>query len=164
MFIPHQTLGEITSQIKKEMQFTVRKYQRWKVSSYITRFITVFVKTNLFSSELFKVTQARIWTFRRCFIKSFGKATRHFCTMLDSREMKVLSHQDELCEEGLEPAKAGKQCTSHSCRHCKQNTVHNGTFPAGPRKHAFKQFLCLAQGIPLAHDQHETCTCHMVSR
>ena len=58
---PYQILGKLTSPTKKEdMKFAGKKDQRWQVVSCITRFITVFVLQNLFSSELYNVTQASI--------------------------------------------------------------------------------------------------------
>ena len=51
----------------------------------------------------------------------------------------------------------------------KQYTVHNGTFPAfehsSTRKHAFYQFLSVAQKLPVdqdSRDQHKTVPCHSV--
>ena len=94
----------------------VMKYHRWQVSNCIKRFIPKFNEKNLCTSELIKVTEARIWIFRRCLTKDRERIrTHHCCIMLDLQDMKIHENLKDLWQEDVEYAKAGKH--SHSCRH-----------------------------------------------
>ena len=96
---------------KKDM-----KHHRWQVSNCIKRFIPIFKEKNLCTSELIKVTEARIWIFRRCLTKARERIrTHHCCIMLDLQDMKIHENLKDLWQEDLEYAKPGKH--SHSCRH-----------------------------------------------
>ena len=57
---PFQILEKLTSQRKKETKFAGTKDQWWQVSNYIRRFIPIFHDKISCTSELHKVSQARI--------------------------------------------------------------------------------------------------------
>ena len=94
------------TQTKKDMKFVGKKDQWWQVWSYVEMFMSVFIKKNLCSSELHKVTQATIWKNLGFLTHRLRKATNHFCTVLGFQETKIQSNQEDLYQEVLEWAKA----------------------------------------------------------
>ena len=68
-----------------------------KVKSYIGGFMKVFIKKNLCSSELYKVSQATIWTYRRFLTQRLRKATHHFCTKVGCQYVEIHFFKRRTC-------------------------------------------------------------------
>ena len=109
---PYQILGKLTIQTKNERyEVCWKKGPMMKGQQfYQTRLTTAPADKNQCSSELYKVTQARIWISRRFLTKKIDKRMR---TVSVSSRCEDSTKSGGLVPEGvLEQAKAENQCTS----------------------------------------------------